>query len=387
MAEFQIPSFLQNRSVDDFHSKMKTELPVDIDTSEGSHTWNMSRPTALVAAELCEFILPEVIKLILPEFSYGTYLDGHAKLRGMSRRPAAYSSGYITVTGEPESIIPEYSKFSTASVNDEPSVEYMTMENAVIPAGGSIKIPVECVKPGTVGNTAKNTIIMLSDRLTGIDGVTNEEEIMGGTEVEDDETLKERILEYDRSQGESFTGCPADYKRWAMSVEGVGEAAVISAQDTSGLVTIVVTDANGDPATDELCQDVYDYIMIPEDPDSRRAPVNAFLSVIPPAEIPIVIEAVIELKENGTMEAVSEEFLKKCTEYLPRAMDAGEVKRSQIAKLLASLEYANDFSDLQIGIVSDTGTVEFSTNNVPITNRQLPRVYAENLIFTAGVVE
>lgn len=387
MAEFQIPSFLQNRSTDDFHAKMKAALPVDLDVSEGSHTWNLTRPSALVAAEICEFILPEVIKLIFPEFSYGEFLDWHASTRGINRRPAAYASGYITITGDPNTIIPEFSKFSTASVNGEPSVDYMTMEEAMIPAGGSVRVPVECVKPGIVGNTVKNTIIIVSDRLPGIKGVTNEEEITGGTEIEEDETLIERIVDYDRSQGESFVGCVADYKRWAMSVAGVGEATVIPAPDTSGLVTIVVTDANGDPATDELRQDVYDYIMMPDEPDARRAPVNAVLVVTKPDEINISIKAVIELEPNGTIDAVVEEFLKKCVAYLPVAMDEGEVKRSQIAKLLASLEYANDFSDLQIGVVSDNGTVEYSTTNLPITNRQLPRIKEENLIFTSGTVE
>ncbi len=385
MAEFLIPSFLQNCSADEYHAMMKAALPVDLDVSEGSHAWNLTRPTALVAAEICEFILPEVIKLIFPEFSYGSFLDYHATTRGMSRRPATYASGYITVTGTPGAKIPSGSKFSTASVNDEPTVEYMTMEEATIPESGSVTVPVECVKAGLVGNTGPNTIIILTDRLYGIRSVTNADVITGGTETEDDETLIERIMEYDRTQGESFVGCVADYKRWATSVDGVGEATIIPPEDTSGLVTIVLTDTNGDPATDQLCEDVYDYIMRPDEPGARRAPVNALLSVIPPDTIAISIKAVIELKAEYTLESVQQSFVEKVAAYLPLAMDEGEIKYTQIARILASADGANDFRELQIGELT-SGAVTYGVTNIPISNRELPRITVENLIFSTGTV-
>lgn len=382
MAEFTIPSFLLSHSTDDLHKLMKSVLPVDLDVSEGSHAWNLTRPTALLGAEICEFILPEVIKIIFPEFSYGVYVDYHAKTRGMSRRPAATASGYITITGAPESIIPAGSLFTTVSISDEPAVDYQTLEKTIIPESGTVTIPVQCVKPGVVGNTGKNTVIRVGSRLSFITSVTNEDPITGGTEIEDDETLIERIVEYDRTQGESFVGSVADYKRWATSVPGVGEVAVIPAPDTSGLVTIVVTDSNGDPATDELCTAVYDYIMKPEEEGARLANTNAYLSVIPPETINIGIEAVIELEADSTIEAVQKEFMAKCAEYLPIAMDDGEVKYTKIHKALASVSHANDFSGLKIGVVGSA----YSTSNIPISNRQLPRVYVENLNFTAGTV-
>ena len=385
MAEFLIPSFLQNCSTEDFHAMMKAALPVDLDVSEGSHAWNLTRPTALVAAEICEFILPEVIKLIFPEFSYGAFLDYHATTRGMSRRPATYASGYITITGNPQATIPVWSKFSTASVNDEPSVDYMTLEDAVIPEIGYVTVPVECVKAGLVGNTGPNTIIIVTDRLNGIKSVTNADVITGGTETEDDETLIERIMEYDRTQGESFVGCVADYKRWATSVDGVGEATVIPPEDTSGLVTIVLTDTNGDPGTDQLCTDVYNYIMRPDEPGARRAPVNALLSVIPPDTITISIKAIIELKPEYALENVQKSFVEKVAAYLPLAMDEGEIKYTQIAKVLATAEGANDFRELQIGVLNN-GAVTYGVTNIPISNRQLPRITADNLTFTTGTV-
>ena len=124
MTELPTPSFLQNHSTDENHEKMISIIPKDIDMSEGGHAWNMTRPSALIAAELCEFILPQVISVILPEYSYGEFLDGHAKQRAITRRAATAATGELTITGSAKTVIPAGSVFSTASINDDPSVEY-----------------------------------------------------------------------------------------------------------------------------------------------------------------------------------------------------------------------------------------------------------------------
>ena len=383
MAEFTIPEFLKNHSTNEVHAKMKEILPVDLDKSEGSHTWNFTRPTALVVAELCQFILPEVIKLIFPEWSYGEFLDGHAKVRGMSRRAAVAATGTLLITGAPTTIIPAGSMFSTASINEEPSVDYMTVEEATIPESGEVEVDVECSQTGIVGNTTPNTIIFVGNKITGVTGVTNPEEVAGGTEEESDGSLIERIVEYDRTQGESFVGNPQDYKRWATSVPGVGNAIIIPAQDDSGLVTIIITDANGAPATESLCEEVYNYIMRPDDPGLRRAPINALLSVLPPDTIDIMIKATVELEEGHDMETVKEDFVSRLAAYLPFALDDKEIKYSKVWAELSATTGVNDFSDLEIGIKADG---VYGTSNIPITITQLPMAAVEDLSFTEGNV-
>ena len=386
MAEYETPSFLQGTSADDWMKFIIDNTPADLDKSAGGHFWNKTRPTALVAAFLCEYHFPEIIKIFNPEWSYGTYLDEIAKTRGIVRRAATAATGSLTIAGSVGATIPQGSTFATASINDEPSVSYRTLADAEIPAEGSITIDVECTQTGTVGNTSVNTVILVSSRLTGITAVTNPEAISGGTEEEADESLRERIADYDKSQGESFVGSPADYKRWAESVPGVGEATVISAQDDSGLITIIVTDANGDPATEDLCTDVYNYIMRPDSPAERLAEINAKLSITPPLTMAIAIRATIELENEATIESVKSAFLKKLTtEYLPEAMDDGEVKYSRIWSVLSTVEGVNDFTGLEIGINS-SGSITYGTANISITNTQLPSVSEADLVLTSGTV-
>ena len=385
MSEYVTPDFLKNRSTEDNFKKITAILPQNIDLSAGNHAWNTTRPTALGMAEICEAILPRVLQQIIPGWSYGTFLDGHAKSRNMTRRPATAATGEITITGNVGLVIPTGSLFSTAAVGTSPSVDYATDVSATIPTEGSVTVPVTCVSTGSGGNTLANTIILVTSKFTGITSVTNEDAITGGTDVETDESLRARIEEADQSQGNSFTGCPADYKRWATSVAGVGEATIISAQDDSGLVRIILTDANGDPATTNLCDAVYNYIMKPDEPDKRLAPIGANLAVSPPDTIEISIKATIELADNATIESVKAAYMAKLAAYLPVAFGDGEIKYTRVAAALASVAGANDYADLQLGI-KNGDTVTYGTANISVSAAQLPTIAEGDLVLTAGTV-
>ena len=386
MAEFTTPEFLENYTEDDVYESMRAVLPADIDSSQGSHTWNLLRPTAIVAAELCEFVLPQVVQLIFPEWSYGEYLDAHAATRGMTRKQATPATGSITITGIANTVIPEGSTFSTISLNeDDPSISYATTEAATILASGSISVPIECTEAGTVGNTTPGTIILEASAVTGITGVTNPEATTGGTDEETDEDLIARIQEYDQTQGDSYVGNAADYRRWAMSVAGIGSASVISATDDTGTVTIVLTDSNGDPASEALCTAVYDYIMSPDDPYSRLAPINAVLDVVAPTAVDIAVRATVELTAEAVLADVEAAFLASMTEYMTEAMSDQEVKITKVAALLSATTGVNDFSGLQIGTISG-GTPTYGTSNITITATQLPVISASDITLTAGTV-
>jgi uncharacterized phage protein gp47/JayE len=378
MTDFQIPSFLQNHSTEENHEKMRAVLPADIDLSEGGHAWNMTRPTALLAAELYEFILPQVIQFILPEYSSGDVLHGHARQRNITQRGATPATGEITITGDAKTIIPAGSLFYTASVNEAPSVEYETTAEAIISDAGSATVEIRCTKAGVVGNTAENTIVFAPAKITGIKSVTNEKEITGGTEAESEESIIARILEYDQTQGDNFVGSYSDYKRWAMSVDGVGNVAVIPAQDDSGLVTLVISDSNGDPATEQLLDKVYNYIMGPDDPEKRLAPINALLSVLAPATMTIAIKATVALKEDATTESAKLSFISKLTEYLPVAMEEKEIKYTKIFSALSAADGVSDFSGLLIGVKGGS----FGTSNIKIETMSLPEISADDIEFT-----
>ena len=99
---------------------------------------------------------------------------------------------------------------------------------------------------GKSGNVPANTITVNSDKIVGLSSITNETATTGGYNEESDENFIERIKEYDQSQDNSFIGNDNDYRRWALEVDGVGEAVVISPEDNpnveddSGVVNIII---------------------------------------------------------------------------------------------------------------------------------------------------
>lgn len=382
---FELPEFLKNRGTDDNHKLMLEIMPDDIDMSQGNDLWNLTRGSALLGAEICQFVLPEVLKNIFPAWSYGSFLDAHGKTRAMFRRSATAANGIITVTASKEATVPMGSIFSTASVNDEPSVDYRTLHEVTIPKDESVQIAVECTQTGTIGNTKANTIVFVTSRLTGIVSVINEADVTGGTEEEDDDTFRNRIMEYDATQGDSFVGCVADYKRWALSVDGVGSVAVIPAQDDSGLVTLIITDMNGDPATVDLCNDVYNYIISPDAPFERKTVPNSSLLVKAPDTMPIGVKATVELVSGADITAVTVLLKERIALYLADAISDGEVKLTQIGRVLSGITGVNDYKDLVIGAKID-GSISYGTTNIPITKSQLPVVNEADLILTVGTV-
>lgn len=388
MREFKIPFFLENKSANDIFESMKLELPDDIDISEGSHEWNMTRPTALEVARICQFILPEVVKLIFPDWSYGEYLDAHGRRSNILRRAATAARGVLTITGAPNTDIPAGSLFSTASVNESPTTDYATVETVKIPVGGVVDVEVACTKTGAVGNTAKETVIVVSSKLTGITSVINKEEIVGGTDTESDESLRLRINEYDATQGQSFVGNVSDYKRWATSVDGIGEATIVppAEDDDSGTITIILTDANGAPANSSLIKAVNDYIMRPDEPRQRLAPPNARLNIVAPTTVVIAIKATVELVDGYTVESVKKALVTNMSKYLPQAMDEKEIKYTRVARVLSDTAGVNDYSGLQIGKKQSTGGVMFGTSNIPVAINELPTIVIDNLTITSGTV-
>ena len=373
----KLPEFLQNKSTDEIHTQMLDSMPGDIDKSQGQHPYNYTRPTAMIASELCQQTLPEIIKLIFPMYAYGEWLDYHAQMRGISRRPATASSGTLQLTVTKNTNIPAGSQFSTASVDGQPSVVFETTQGKYNLPEGTVEIPVKCTQTGIVGNVIAGTVIFKLSQLSGVTAVTNPEAITGGTEEEDDDSLRARIVSLDQSQSVSYVGSVADYKRWSLEVPGVGGVTVIPAQDDSGLVTLVITDSNGDPANEEICQNVYDYIMSPADPELRLTAPNVKLSVIPPTITELSISATVEVGTGSSLEAIKSTFIQEVQVYLDTAPSDGEVRYTQIGKILAGVPGVYDYDAL---------TLNSGATNISITNTQLPQVTSDSVLLTQGVV-
>lgn len=364
MTEYQTPEIFQDSDEDSIHDRMLSVLPENIDKSEGSVVWDLTRPTALEVAQFKGWDMDYAIQMIFPQFASGEILDYHGEARGLSRKDAIAASGKLTVTGEAGATIAVGDLFATESVNNQESVSYRSVGYYIIPESGTIEIDVECTEAGAVGNAIPNTIILVETANERIESVTNATEIKGGVDEESDDEYRERIVESDKNKDASYAGTPADYKRWANEVSGVGSVTVIPAQDTSGTVTLIITDGNGDPANTTLCNAVYKHIMSPSDEDQRLAPINAVLVVQPPSSVAISITANVELSVSN-IETVTAAFREELRKYLHSSIDDGEIRYTKISNILGDTTGVYDYTNLLIN---------GSTGNIELTSEQLPTV-------------
>ena len=379
MAEFPIPSFIEEATTENIHQKMLSYMPDDIDKSEGSFAWDIvSRPASRMFSYLIQYALLEGVKIAFPKHSYGSYLDDLANSNSLQRKAATHATGTITVTGTAGVSIPVGSVFSTESTSGTASIDFETTEIAVIGEDGTVNIAVQCTEVGTTGNVSIGTITMKSSDLpNGITAVTNTKPTVGGTDEEDDESLIKRIESVEQSKSVSYVGSVADYKRWAESVDGVGEAIPIPAQDNSGMVTLILTDANGDPASDTLCQAVYDYIIgAKEDQTDRQTNINGnLLTVQPPEMVEISVSATLYLDNTVSLSEIKNAYLTALTAYLLATNSTGEVKYSKICSLLLGMDGVEDYSDV---------TVNGGTANIPLEKHEIAVATAETITLVKG---
>lgn len=367
--ELELPDFLNNSSEEEIHEKMLGNLPEDIDKSEGGFPWDFTRPTAIEIAELKEYVLVEVLKSLSPATCEESYLlDYHADGRGLVRRESVNATGYVTVTAKAGLVIPLGYGFSTEADDEGNTINFVTTEEVTVDSLGNAKIPIEAAEGGSESNVGVNTIVLHTGDETGelldeIISVTNEEAVTGGLDEEDDDTLRERIVEYDRSHDISYVGNVADYKRWALSVPGVGAVTVIPAKDDSGIIKIILMDQNGVPASKQIQDAVYDYIMRPDSEADRLAPPNAVLEITAPETVIVNISAVVYLRE-AEIGDVQNDLKAALQSYLLNvSSNDSAVRISAINSILGSVSGVYDYDSVQIN---------GGSKNVALESGQMP---------------
>ena len=363
--EFIPPSFLSDQDAETIHKRMMENLPPDIDDMENGFPWDFTKPTALEKAEMLEFHLVETLKIMFPMWAYDEWLDYHAKGRGITRKPANAASGELLITGISGTTIPAGFKFAAPATADTPAIEYQTTEKYTIGEDGTVRVQITAVEAGPKGNVPANTVTLMMTPIKGITSITNEANITGGTEVESDDELRNRIMEIDAASEASFVGSDGDYKRWAEEVPGVGTALVTPEWAGPGTVKVVVIDANGQPANTAIIAAVYDNIMSPGDRLQRKAPIGATVTIEAPTAKELNYTFTLELKAGENQETVLERFKAQLRTYYVEAKKDGVVRYNRVSSILTNTDGVKDFTDLTIN--GGTVNIDLEEDEYPVT--------------------
>lgn len=173
------------------------------------------------------------------ETAQGEYLDGHAAMRGLSRKAGTKASGEVVFTAaeqEHDTItIPQGTVVCTAS----DGLRFITDENVDIPYfAGSAAAAVTAAEVGSAYNIGAGTIGVVMTPVMGVGGVTNNEDFSGGSDTESDDALRQRVI---NSYREISNGTNAAYYRSiAMETDGVYSATVVGGARGAGTVDVYV---------------------------------------------------------------------------------------------------------------------------------------------------
>ena len=235
-----------------------------------------------------------VLDQSFPQTAQGVYLDYHAQMRGIARTAAAKAVGTIRFTVRQAPAADLTIESGTVCMTAD-EVRFQTTAAAVLTAGTlSADAPAEALEAGRTGNAAAGTITILTACPVGITGCTNPSAFTGGSDQEDDESLRSRILEsYQRLPNGANA---AWYEQTAMSHAGVAEARAVGKARGLGTVDVYIATEAGVPGA-ELIAAVQADLQ-----ERREIAVDVQVKAPDPEEVDISAE--IAVREGADFSAV-----------------------------------------------------------------------------------
>lgn len=281
-----------------------------------------------LAAQVCALYVQAdwVARQAFPQTAEGSYLERHAQLRGLERKPAAAAEGVIRFTaGEPAASsreIPQGTVCMTAGL-----IRFETMEPAVLEAGElTVDVPIQALEPGAAGNVPAGAIVSMAVAPMGVSGCTNPKPCAGGADGEEDKALRERVLS-------TFKRLPnganaAFYEQAALSFDQVAAAAVVPRPRGVGSVDVVPAALSGCPE-EELLERLQDYF-------EERREIAVDVKVRAPRTVTVNIAVQVKPEEGRSGEAVLADVEKTIRSWFTGKLLGCDILRARLGQLIFS---------------------------------------------------
>lgn len=223
-----------------------------------------------------------------PQTASGTYLDLHASLRNLTRKGAEKARGHVTFYVDEAPAAPVSIPRDTV-VTDGKGRRFLTGEAGEIAAGSlCCTVPVTAAEGGACGNAAAFTLTKMPAPPASVTRCENTQPLSGGSDGEDDEALRARVLE-------SFHRLPnganaAFYEERVRQHEGVGQVRVLPRRRGSGTVDVIVAAAEGAKATllEEIREDL-----------AAVREISVDVEVLPPNSLPVSVKVTVLPAEDA----------------------------------------------------------------------------------------
>lgn len=250
-------------------------------------------------------------KLGLLKYSYGDYLEDVGALKGVERiedTAAKTILRFTLSTARPGVIlIPAGTRVTSGD-----SLYFQTTENLEIPAGELMgEVGAECKEIGTKGNGYEvGELRIIVDPVAYVDSVENISATEGGSDLESDENLADRI--YLEPSSWSVAGPDDAYIYWVKTFNpGITDVKVYA--EVPGVVEIRFILADGVLPDDAMIEAVENYMM-----NEKIRPFTDQVIVKPPDVSEYGIDLTYYINESDRTKAavIQEEVQKAVNEYI-----------------------------------------------------------------------
>lgn len=278
-----------------------------------------------------------VLDQSFPQTAQGVYLDRHAAMRGLKRMPAAKAVGtlrfFLKTASDSALRIPAGTVCMAA---DE--TRFQTTEEAVIEAGAlSTEAAAEALEAGAGGNVAAGTVCLLTACPVAVTSCTNPAAFTGGSDEEDDETLRERVLESYRRLPNGANA--AWYENTAMSHTGVAAARAVGRARGIGTVDVYVASESGLPGS-ELLEEVREDL-------AERREIAVDVQVKAPAAQTVDITVELAAEENADFSVVKAAVEQTIISFFNGRLLGRPVRLAELGNRMFSVEGVENYHILE----------------------------------------
>ena len=292
-----------------------------------------------------------VARQAFPQTAEGEYLDLHAQLRSLERKKATCAVGSLRFiageTSENDRAIPLGTVCMTAGL-----VRFETTQAAVLKAGAlQADVPAQAILAGSAGNVSAGTIINMAVAPVGIQSCTNPAPFLGGSDGENDEELRARVL--DTFQRLPNGANAAFYEQGALSFDEVAAVSVLPRSRGVGTVDVVVATGGGQP-DETLLEELEEYFQ-------TRREIAVDVQVLAPENVSLTLSVQVKAKAGMDSTEVWAQVKNTLQSWFSGERLGQDVLLAQLGSLIYSCTGVENYK-----IVSPAADVAIEADQLPV---------------------
>lgn len=362
-------SFIEGITLESVQQKMLSDFQekyTELTGKTATLTRADSVTLVLYACAVQIFQMYEVIDIVgkqsMLKYAYGPYLENLAALKGITRKaavPATVTMRFTLSDIRPDAVgIPAGIRVSPGNGSNI----YFSVDDYTEIVAGELYVDVDCTcaDAGSSGNGLPAGLIKtLVDPVPYIDNVINIDESYGGSDIESDEDLAERVFR--SPTGYSVAGPEAAYITLVKDFStNIGDVVATSPSPTN--VSVIFAMADGSIPTQQTIDDVTEYLR---DGNIRPLTDNVTVSAPEVESYDINVSYYINQSESGEAVSIRAAVEAAVDEYV--SWQNGAIGRDLSPSML--IRYMMDAGAKRVEVTSPVHTVVGSSKIAELNTR------------------